>query len=130
MNDPSEIFAVPAGAHKRAGTGDPHRLARDAIEIAIAAAFEVAMEDLYRATRGCAATAFARQVAMYIAHVSLGLSYRETGRLFGRDRTTAAHACRIVEESREDPRVDARMAAIEDFCTELCRLVPAAGRAR
>ena len=50
---------------------------------------------------------------MYLAHVGLGLSYTDAGRLFGRDRTTVAHACRLVEERREDPRFDASLDYLE-----------------
>ena len=38
-------------------------------------------------TRGAPDAAFARQVAMYLAHVESGLNYTEVGRLFARDRT-------------------------------------------
>ncbi len=56
--------------------------------------------------RGSADVAFARQVAIYLSHTSLGLSYGAAGSFFGRDRTTAAHACRKVEDLREDPAFD------------------------
>jgi chromosomal replication initiation ATPase DnaA len=51
---------------------------------------------------------------MYLAHVALGWSYSEIGRAFGRDRTTAAYACRQVEERREDPAFDAALRALEE----------------
>jgi chromosomal replication initiation ATPase DnaA len=56
--------------------------------------------------RGTAEIAYARQVALYLAHTTLGLSYTEAGSLFGRDRTTAAHACRRIEDRREQARTD------------------------
>jgi chromosomal replication initiation ATPase DnaA len=56
---------------------------------------------------------FARQIAMYLAHTQLGLSYTGAGNLFGRDRTTARHACRQVEDRREDPRVDSMLDCLE-----------------
>lgn len=83
------------------------------VESAIAAAFAVPIHDLRMASRGAAPIAFARQSAMYLAHVVLGLSYSDVGRTFGRDRTTAAHACRLVEERREDPWIDATLGALE-----------------
>ncbi len=43
---------------------------------------------------------------MYVAHVELGMSLTEVGRWFRRDRTTAAHACRVVEECRDRSDVD------------------------
>jgi chromosomal replication initiation ATPase DnaA len=43
---------------------------------------------------------------MYLARVALRRSLRETGRAFGRDHKTIAHACRRIEEAREDPAFD------------------------
>lgn len=63
--------------------------------------------------RGPADVAFARQVAMYLAHTQLGLCYVAAGALFERDRTTARHACQQVEDRREDPRVDSIIDCLE-----------------
>ena len=48
----------------------------------------------------------ARQVAMYLARVGLRLGLRETARGFGRNHKAVTHACRRVEEAREDPAFD------------------------
>jgi chromosomal replication initiation ATPase DnaA len=79
---------------------------RDGIEHAVGQVFGIAGNDLRRSTRGRANVALARQVAMYLAHVGCGMSLTETGRLFGRDRTTVAHACGVVEDRRDDPLFD------------------------
>ena len=79
----------------------------------VSSAFLVPASELQAPTRCRANVAKARQVAMYLAHVGLGLSYTDAGRLFGRDRTTVAHACRLVEERREDPRFDASLDYLE-----------------
>ena len=50
---------------------------------------------------------------MYLSHVSAGLTLTEVGTLFGRDRTTAAHACRLVEDLRDDPSFDRTLEQIE-----------------
>jgi chromosomal replication initiation ATPase DnaA len=50
---------------------------------------------------------------MYLTHTQLGLSYTATGALFGRDRTTAAHACRTIEEKREEAEIDAIVDCVE-----------------
>ena len=76
------------------------------IEAIVATAFTVPAAALRLDSRGPAPVAFARQVAMYLAHTRLGLPYLRAGAFFGRDRTTAAHACRRVEDSRENPRID------------------------
>jgi len=94
------------------------------VEAAICAAFAVPATELGRATRGEAPVAFARQSAMYLAHVAFGLNFSDVGRAFGRDRTTAAYACRRVEDRREDARVDATLSALEKA------LAPAASAAK
>ncbi len=66
--------------------------------------------------RGSQRVAFARQIAMYLAHVGFGLSFEVIGRAFGRDRTTVAHACRVVEDGRDDIWFDCRVATLELIC--------------
>jgi chromosomal replication initiation ATPase DnaA len=60
-----------------------------------------------------ATVALARQTAMYLAHVTFGLSFSEIGHLFERDRTTVAHACQVIEDLRDDPTMDRALAFIE-----------------
>ncbi|MBR2121105.1 MAG: helix-turn-helix domain-containing protein [Pseudomonadota bacterium] len=66
--------------------------------------------------RGSQRMAFARQIAMYLAHVGFGLSFEIIGHAFGRDRTTVAHACRVVEDGRDDIWFDCRVATLELIC--------------
>jgi chromosomal replication initiation ATPase DnaA len=80
----------------------------------VAEAFGLDADELEGMTRGCAQVALARQAAMYLARVSLGFTLSQAAGLFGRDRTTAAHACRVIEDRRDDPRFDAKLAAIEE----------------
>jgi hypothetical protein len=89
------------------------------LEEAAAVAFGVPPDELRARSRRCAQVAFARQSAMYLAHVVLGLNYREVGELFRRDRTTAAHACRQVEDRRDDPQIDCRLDMLEGVCAEI-----------
>ncbi len=76
------------------------------MEAATAAAFAVPVDELRARSRRAPEAAFARQCAMYLAHVVLGMRYSEIGRLFRRDRTTAAYGCALVEERRDDPAID------------------------
>lgn len=57
----------------------------------------------------------ARQVAMYLAHTVAGLPLARVAEHFGRDRTTAAYACRLVEDRRDDQEFDARLGVLEDL---------------
>lgn len=59
----------------------------------------------------------ARQIAMYLAHVAFSLSLTQTGRLFGRDRTTVAHACGVVEDLRDDPAIDKALTVLASILT-------------
>jgi chromosomal replication initiation ATPase DnaA len=86
---------------------------REAIEQAVVQVFGVGHDDLHRISRGRAKVALARQVAMYLAHVACGLSLTDTGRLFGRDRTTVAHACGVIEDKRDDPLFDRALDLLE-----------------
>ena len=88
------------------------------LEEATAAAFGVPAKELRRRSRRGAQAALARQSAMYLAHVVLGLTYDEVGLLFRRHRTTAARACRLVEDRRDDPAIDIRLDMLEGLCTE------------
>lgn len=89
-----------------------HHLCR-MLEQAVAPAFEVMCDELWMRTRGAPEAAFARQVAMYLAHVESGLNYTEVGRLFARDRTTVAHACILVEGLRDDAGFDRALELLE-----------------
>lgn len=83
------------------------------VEAMVESAFGVGRPALHAPLRGAARVAFARQVAMYLVRVRLGLSYSAVGDLFGRDRTTAAHACRVIEERREDTQLDSLLDCLE-----------------
>jgi chromosomal replication initiation ATPase DnaA len=92
------------------------------VEAMVASAFALTPGAIRGPQRGRATAAFARQVAMYLTHTRLGLSFTEAGAYFGRDRTTAAHACRRIEDKREDPAVDAILDVLEraiDVCPDM-----------
>lgn len=65
------------------------------------------------------ASAFARQVAMYLAHVGFGLSMAEVGKAFGRDRTTVVHACHLIEDRRDERRFDDLLDHLEQAAVAL-----------
>jgi chromosomal replication initiation ATPase DnaA len=52
--------------------------------------------------RGPSSAAFARQVAMYLMHTAFGFSLNRVAVAFQRDRSTVAHACRLIEDQRDD----------------------------
>ncbi len=83
------------------------------VEALVGVAFGVELADMRRRSRGRAPAAFARQTAMYLAHVHLGLSLERVGEHFRRHRTTVAHACRHVENSRDTSRLEPVLAYLE-----------------
>jgi chromosomal replication initiation ATPase DnaA len=82
-------------------------------EALTASTFGVKLADMRSAGRGSAAEALARQAAMYLAHVHLGIRLSEVARHFRRDRTTVAHACARIEERRDDPKFERILDCLE-----------------
>lgn len=82
-----------------------------------ARAFGVTPESLMVRSRSTADVAYARQVAMYLMHIVFGGTYQETGDQFGRERTTVAYACSLIEDDRDDADFDRKIEVLED-CLE------------
>lgn len=82
------------------------------IDIA-AALFDVSGKDLRGPGRSTLAVSRVRQIAMYVAHVTLGFTMANVGQGFGRDRTTVLHACHQIEDMREDEEFDGIVARVE-----------------
>ena len=68
---------------------------------------------LLKPSRGRDRDADARKLAMYLVHVVLGRPQEAVAEIFGRDRTTVAHACRQLEDEREDALLDAEITRLE-----------------
>lgn len=103
----------------RAEYANDYLCIRRQMEAAIASAFAVPVDELRARSRRTQNVAFARQSGMYLAHVVWGLNYSAAGVLFHRDRTTAAHACQVVEDRRDDPAIDRVLQQLESVCLEL-----------
>ena len=86
------------------------------VAFCVARDFGLEMAALFAPTRGAPRAAFARQVAMYLAHIGFELSLETISRIFGRDRTTVSHACHVIEDGRDDIWLDCRLEALELFC--------------
>jgi hypothetical protein len=85
------------------------------VAFCVARDFGLDMVALFAPTRGAPRIAFARQVAMYLAHIGFELSFETISRVFDRDRTTVSHACHVVEDGRDDIWLDCRLEALELF---------------
>lgn len=98
-----------------------HDIARATLAGNLAAyAFGADSADMMCPTRGATHAAFVRQIAMYLAHVAFEMSLARVAYAFERDRSTVAHACRVIEDKRDDDEFDARIGALE----EALRLAP------
>ena len=78
-----------------------------------AALFDMSGKKLRCPGRSAADVARVRQIAMYVAHVTLGLTMKDVGLGFGRDRTTVLHACHVVEDLRDDIEFDRSVQTLE-----------------
>ena len=110
---------VSGATHARAAGRTPSRLS-----VIVADAFGICARNLVGATRGCARVALARQAGMCLARVSLGLTLSQAASLFGRDRTTAAYACRVIEDRRDDAGFDTLLVAIEARLMSSAKALP------
>ena len=75
--------------------------------------FNVPGRELRRPGRGDTDVSRARQIAMYVTHVVLGMTMRDVATGFSRDRTTVVHACHLIEDMRDDPDFDRIVAMAE-----------------
>lgn len=112
-----DLYRVPPSCHRASSAIMQTR--RVIIERAVCHVFSVDLGEITANTRGKKKVAFARQIAMYLAHVTCGLKLTETGELFERDRTTVAHACSVVEDRRDEPSFDLTLYFLEQSVRNL-----------
>lgn len=74
--------------------------------------------DIAGPTRGSARIAFARQVAMYLAHVAFEMSLNRVAMAFDRDRSTVGHACHLIEDRRDGVVFDDWIECLEGMLRE------------
>ena len=95
----------------------------------VAWAESVAVDALFQPSRGDQPVADARHLAIYLAHVLMGIDMTRLGRTFGRDRASVRHALRRIEQRRDEPLFDARVSALESILQPLAAVSPALGDA-
>ena len=110
----------PASRSRRRATDVPASdPCRRAVELA-ARHTGLPVAELLGTGRGERRCSSARALAMYLAHVGLGVPMRGVARGFSRHPSTVAHACRRIEERREVVGWDRRVGELEE---ELRRLM-------
>jgi hypothetical protein len=91
---------------------DPHKdedgayLATALVAYALGLKTEDVFSAVFSSGRGSRAAVQARHIAIYLTHAGLGMSLARVSRAFGRDRSTVAYACHVVEDRREDVDFD------------------------
>ena len=83
------------------------------IQILVAQAYGVTIDEIRAATRRTSRAALARQVSMYLAHVVFSLSFGDIADAFARDRSTVCHAIQRIEALRDDPDLDRTLGWLE-----------------
>ncbi|WP_068317201.1 helix-turn-helix domain-containing protein [Polycladidibacter hongkongensis] len=116
--------------HKHCRRTSRHQAAAWLATAQVALAFGLSPQHLHSPTRGFAEVAKARQVCIYLMHVALGYTLAEAAGLFGRDRTTAAHACRVVEDMRDDLAFDSKLSLMEEQLRRFAEGAKALGEAK
>jgi hypothetical protein len=101
---------VPAGALPEVSEAGQQVLL---VQIAVSQVMGVGLTVFIRPDRGGVREAFARQMAMYLCRLVFAMSLSDIAIAFGRDRSTAKHAIRRIEDAREHPDVDRRLAWLE-----------------
>jgi len=104
---------TPCRADMRRITGEQVMASCECVIDLASAFFNVSGKELRRPGRCADDISRVRQIAMYVAHVVLGLSMADVGKGFGRDRTTVMHACHTIEDMRDDEDTDAIVLRME-----------------
>lgn len=106
----------------RRGTDEPPALrhnTREAtaaqVERVVAKAHRVTLSELRAPGRPRASVVWARRTAMYLQRVLFELSCEDIARRFGHHRTSVLHACRKVEDRRDEPAFDRRLERLEEL---------------
>ena len=120
---PPADSAGPAGIAPRPGAEVEARF----VVRLVACALQADEAGIVANERGTIGVARARQIAMYLLHTSLSAPYGVVAAMFGRDRTTVSHACRTIEDLRDDPMHDDFIRRLEEV-VELARSMSAGAR--
>ena len=102
---------VLASAHDRKSS---RQLAAQFVNQMIAAAFEISGERLLHNDRGVVRINRPRQISMYLMNTALSLKFTEIAEFYDKDRTTVSHACKVIEELRDDVEFDDRISEFEN----------------
>ena len=82
---------------------------------AVAMEFSVPEFVLSAHHKGSHQVSYARQIAMYLMRCVYGSTKQRIADVFERHYTTVSHACKLIEDHREDPVLDEKLLSLENF---------------
>lgn len=96
-------------------TPDPRRdrLTVGFVTHLVSLATNISAAEISAPKRATQATVRARQLCIYLTHITFHWPLNRVAYAFGRDRTTCGHACRKIEDMREDAAFDRRLTDLE-----------------
>lgn len=106
--------------------GSQQRMDRNNAYLAVSLvgyALEIKAERILQPKRGPRDLVRARQTAMYLTHVGLGMSLSRVAAAFERDRSTVAHACHRIEEMRDERAFDVWLETLEQGLATIAPLI-------
>ena len=118
---PNKVDLAAPGAYRLDDKTIPALVIVDEL---VARTYRMPRTALYADTRCRKTIAFARQVAMYLAHVSLSYPLKQIADHYGRDRTTVAYACRVVEDRREEEETELLLNSLESALETMMLITP------
>ena len=80
----------------------------------VSAEFSVPEAGIFGAQKGKSEISYGRQIAMYLMHCILGTTKSRIAQVFGRHFSTVSHACKLIEEHRDDPVLDQKLIGLEN----------------
>jgi len=89
----------------------------------VAISFNVPELSIRARGRGGSRLIQARQVAMYLLNEVFCLTQTRIAEIFERDRSTVAHACHVIEDTRDDPLFDAKLERLEELLYPLSETI-------
>lgn len=87
-------------------------------QMPVAAVMGVRLVALRSKRRGTPRASFARQAAMYLCHLTLGMKCADVARAFGRKPNAVSHAIQRITEARSDPEMDRTLQWLETSLAE------------
>jgi len=114
VSDVSELQWVPVG--------DEDRIRADLALTLVAASTGFATRRLKEQRRMIGPEGRARRMAVYLAYVTFGWPMDRVAHVFGLNRTTAANACRWVEDARDSKPLDELLDHLEACAKQVLAL--------